>query len=611
MPKYITNFLIKIDGSDVSVEFQDAIKEVVVDTSLDLPWMAIIRLHDPDLSWAGDTTLDIGKSLDISVQGDEGSAGGTTAKVLFKGEITALEPHFSAEANSEMIVRAYDKTHRLHRGKKTRTFLKMKDSDVVSTAAGEGGLGTSIDATTVVHEFIIQYNQTNWEFIKSRADRLGYVVYCEEGTLYFKKGETAPPAGPTLTFLENLTDFRPSYTTSQQAEKMTAKSWDPKLKTAISSQKTPLDALNQGGLGKTGGAAANSSFGSAEAISVDQPVFTTDEADAIANGISATISRDFTQAEGECPGHPDIKAGHAVTIQKVATRFCGSYFITSAKHIYNEFGYITQFSVSGRFPNTLHRLVGGDEQGERALVNGVVSALVTNLKDPDDLGRVKVKYAWLGEIESDWVRIATPMAGSSRGFLYFPEVNDEVLVAFEHGDIHRPVIVGALWSNVDKPPEVNSVAVGSDGKVNQRILKTRAGHLIMLDDKQGEEKISVKSKSGHEVIMDDKSGSEAITIKDKTGSNSMVITSSDNSMAIKVNGDFSVTANGKITLKSTQDISMESSGGNAKLKGMQLAMEGVSKSELKGLQVSINGSTQTEVKSGVMVQIQGTLVKIN
>ncbi len=168
-----------------------------------------------------------------------------------------------------------------------------------------------------------------------------------------------------------------------------------------------------------------------------------------------------------------------------------------------------------------------------------------------------MKYAWLGEIESDWVRIAAPMAGAQRGFLYLPEVNDEVLIAFEHGDVHRPYIVGALWSSTDKPPKKNSEATAG-GKVNQRVLKTRAGHLIILDDKQGEEQISVTSKSGHTVILDDKSGSESITIKDKTGNNKMVIDSTKNSMTINVNGDFVVNAKGKITLQSTQDMTLDS-----------------------------------------------------
>jgi uncharacterized protein involved in type VI secretion and phage assembly len=215
-----------------------------------------------------------------------------------------------------------------------------------------------------------------------------------------------------------------------------------------------------------------------------------------------------------------------------------------------------------------------------------------------------VKYPWLGDnIESDWMRIATPMAGADRGFMYLPEVNDEVLIACEHGDVHRPHIVGALWNGKDKPPKPNSDAVGSDGKVNQRIIKTRAGHIVLLDDKQGEEQVSITSKSGHTVILNDKSGSESISIIDKTKNNKLIIDSSKNSMTINVNGDFTVEAKGKVTINSVQAMSLESKA-KATVKGTAgLSLDGTSQAELKAATVSVNGSGMTEVKGG--------LVKIN
>ena len=120
----------------------------------------------------------------------------------------------------------------------------------------------------------------------------------------------------------------------------------------------PTAALNQGGLGKTGGAAAQAAFGAAESIITDQPVFTADEATALANGLSNDISRDFFQAEGTCTGDPRVKAGYKVTIKGVGTRFSGKYFVTSATHIYNANGYETRFSISGRQPQHAEPFAG-------------------------------------------------------------------------------------------------------------------------------------------------------------------------------------------------------------------------------------------------------------
>ncbi len=596
---HLSQIFIKVGGSDVPAELMNVLREAVVDTSLQLPSMFSLSFNDPQLKWVDEALFDLGKEVEISAKSPDGTQG-----ILIKGEITALEPNFSASGDTLLVVRGYDKAHRLHRGKKTRTFLKQKDSDLVSKIAGEAGLSAQADSTTVTYDYILQNNQTNMEFLAARAERIGYQVYSAEGKLYFKKGDASLGTGPELKLAENLTSFQPAMAGTHQADKMKVLSWDVKAKRAITGQATPNSSLNQGGFGKTGGAAAQSAFGTAEAVITDQPVFTADEANALAEGLSNDISRDFVQAEGSCTGDPRVKAGYKIKIKGVGTRFSGDYFVTSAMHIYNANGYETRFSISGRQPNTLSHLLESNNDGAHGLVQGVVVGIVTNLKDPDDLGRVKVKYPWLGDnIESDWVRLASPMAGSGRGLLYLPEVNDEVLIAFEHGDVHHPYIVGALWSNTDKPLKPNSEVVGSDGKVNQRIIKTRAGHVILLDDKEGAEQVSITSKSGHTVILDDKSGSESITIKDKTGNNKMVIDSTKNSMAINVNGDFTVEAKGKVSIKSTQDMSLEATT-KASIKGTTgLSLDGTAQAELKGATVSINGSGMTEVK--------GAIVKIN
>ncbi len=589
---------LKIGGADAPVELMNDLLEIVVDSSLYLPSMFTIKLTDAQLKWADDTRLDIGKEVQISFKTDE-QAGGQEA-ILIKGEITALEPHFGAEGNTVMLVRGYDKSHRLHRGKKTRSFLKVTDSDIVSKIAGEAGLTASSDSTSVTYDYVLQNNQTNMEFLMARAERIGYQVYSAEGTLYFKKGDANLGSGPDLVFLENLQDFSPCYSASGQADKMSVKGWDPKNKQAITSQATPPGSLNQGGLGEIGGTAAKSAFSSAEAVVTDQPVYTTDEAKALATGLSDDIAREFAQAEGTCQGDPRLKAGQSVKISKIGTRFSGTYYITAATHVCTADGYTTRFTISGRQPNTLSHLLESDNGHGPGLMQGVVVGLVTNLKDPDDLARVKVKYPWLGDnIESDWIRIASPMAGSGRGLLYFPEVNDEVLIAFEHGDVHHPYLIGMLWNGKDAPPKKNSEAVGGDGKVNQRVIKTRAGHLIMLDDKQGEEQVSITSKSGHTVILNDKSGGESITIKDKTGNNSMVIDSSSNSMTIKVNGDFTVEAKGKVTIKSMQAMSLESQAAGT-VKALQLTLQGQATAEVKAPTVSVAGSAMTEVKGGIV-----------
>jgi uncharacterized protein involved in type VI secretion and phage assembly len=183
------------------------------------------------------------------------------------------------------------------------------------------------------------------------------------------------------------------------------------------------------------------------------------------------------------------------------------------------------------------------------------------------------------------------MAGPERGFYFLPEVQDEVLVAFEHGDPHYPYIVAGLWGKKDRPPLPKGDTVAG-GKVKQRIIKSTSGHTIILADTQGEEQVSVTSKSGHTVILDDKPGSEKITVKDKTGSNSMVIDSTRNSMTIAVNGDFTVDAKGKVTINSVMPLSIESKAtANIKATGMMTVegTAGLTAKNAAGAQIAMTG----------------------
>jgi uncharacterized protein involved in type VI secretion and phage assembly len=144
-------------------------------------------------------------------------------------------------------------------------------------------------------------------------------------------------------------------------------------------------------------------------------------------------------------------------------------------------------------------------------MNGVVVGIVKSLKDPKNLGRVEVHFPWLSDSNNSyWARIATLMAGSGRGSWFMPEVDDEVLVAFEHGDSQHPYIIGFLWNGQDKPP--------NDG-INTKVrrLKTVSGHVVEFDDRADQEKIRITTQGEHEIEMKDTLPASSVTIKTKGG----------------------------------------------------------------------------------------------
>jgi len=175
--------------------------------------------------------------------------------------------------------------------------------------------------------------------------------------------------------------------------------------------------------------------------------------------------------------------------------------------------------------------------------HGIVTGIVTNNQDPDEMGRIKVKIPRIsGEDESHWARVVSFFAGADRGAFFLPEVDDEVLIAFEYGDIHMPYILGALWNGVDTPPETNS-----DGENNIRIIKSRSGHIIKLNDKDGEETI--------EII--DKSEGNKITIE--TADNKISIISAADIELVAPDGKVLIDAN-EVEIKSAADTKIEAGG---------------------------------------------------
>jgi uncharacterized protein involved in type VI secretion and phage assembly len=131
--------------------------------------------------------------------------------------------------------------------------------------------------------------------------------------------------------------------------------------------------------------------------------------------------------------------------------------------------------------------------------NGIVIGIVDDLDDQEALGRVRVRYPHLNDERSDWARVATPMGGRGRGFFMRPEKEDEVLVAFEHGDPRRPYIVGALWSKGDPPPDDDGKRVDN----NWRFFRSRSGHLLLFDDTNGAERIEIVGHGGgHKLVID-------------------------------------------------------------------------------------------------------------
>lgn len=240
-----------------------------------------------------------------------------------------------------------------------------------------------------------------------------------------------------------------------------------------------------------------------------------------------------------------------------------------------------------------------DRTDEGPSISGVVTAKVTDNEDPKGLGRVKVTYPHRdSDDESPWARVATEMASSEYGTFFLPEVGDEVLVAFEDGDVHHPFVLGSLYNGQRAPNEDNG-----NGDNDVRQVKSRSGHVLDFDDTDGEEMVKIETSAGHVIKLEDESGSEKVTIEDQSGSNSITLDSSSDEVSIEAGQTLSLSAP-TIELSAQDEVSVSSEATvNVDGKGQ------VNVSSKGQLNVESNG--MMGVKSTAILTLEGSLIQIN
>jgi uncharacterized protein involved in type VI secretion and phage assembly len=265
-------------------------------------------------------------------------------------------------------------------------------------------------------------------------------------------------------------------------------------------------------------------------------VATQTEADNLANALRHRLSTAGLVVRGEMEGDPAVAAGATIKIEGLGTKLSGSYLMTSVEHTFGaDQPYLTRFVSSGpdgaQFSDLIAGLVQGS--GQSASSPTLLIGVVTNLNDPDKLGRIKVKLPELSETdESFWARVVTVGAGSGRGFQTLPSINDEVLVAFEQGDSRRPIVLGGLWGKKAKPPEET---FAKDGKVEKNLWRSTKGHEMKIDDAD-DGTIAFKLKGAKSTLSVMKAE---------------VLLEGDDKVSVK-GKDIEITATGKLTLKGNQ-----------------------------------------------------------
>jgi uncharacterized protein involved in type VI secretion and phage assembly len=476
----LAQMVITVGGTRLPAERYELVSLARVEESVHLPDSFVLRLADPHFELFDRMAFPMGSAVEI------GFAAEGDPTVVTRGEVTALAVEQGAGGLHELVVSGMDVGHRLSRGPKTRSFQQMTDADIVNRIAADYGFEVDADATSEVHEYVLQSSQSDYAFLKQRGDRIGFDLWVAEGKLHFKRRPQAAASPPILTWGENLHKFKVRFSSVERCDEVVVRAWDPASKAAIVGRATQGDLGSDAPGARQVSDASHSAFGEVRRFAGQFPMSTQAEADALAQSLLLKASGEEVVVRGEAAGNPLIAAGAEVEIRAVGQKLSGRYRITSAEHVYgSSTPYVTRFVCGGKGPGGLVDLVGGAERrGWGSLVVGVV----TNCDDPLSLGRVKVKFPSLtDDDESGWARVVSPGGGASRGLQCVPEVNDEVLVGFEHDDKRRPLVLGGLHNGKDAPP----VQAVEGGKVVTRTWKSRSGHVVQLSDKDGDGTITV------------------------------------------------------------------------------------------------------------------------
>lgn len=585
--EFSNTLLVKIGGAPLPADVVPLLVGGYVDDSTNVPDLFVLRFNDVDGTVLTKANIQIGSPVELTVQTT--APGGPDPLLI--GEVTALEVEVT-QAGTHTIVRGLDKSHRLFRGTRIAAYPNMTASDIVRQVAQRAGLQVNVDATNARLEHVTQ-DGNDWDFVRRLAAESDRMVTVAAGKLEFVKRPVAgeAPAGragsrDNQLVLErgvNLVTLRGTVTSNGQVPEVEVRGWDPAQKKALVS-KASARTLSAEVDGVTPVTLAGT-FGSPPYVAGMSTMYLQATVDAAASSLADHVAGGFAELEGTARGNSELRAGKAVQLVGVGAPFAGKYVLSSTRHEFSpERGYLTTFVVSNTSERTLYGATSGATK-TRTRIGGVVPALVTNVKDPEKQGRVKIQLPWLSDsYESWWARPVFTGGGPERGLVVLPEVGDEVLVAFGQDNVQQPYILGGLYNGKDLPDKAWGEHIDPNtGAVKRRAWTSRTGMSVEFLDGPTEQKVTVSTNNGAQKIALLQTAGKGIEI----------------------------VSEGPVKITGKQDVEVSTGAGAMTLKGTSIKIEATGSLDLKGATVKVAGQGAAELSASGVTTVKGSMVKIN
>jgi hypothetical protein len=574
------------------------VRNITVESQFFLPSLCEIELVDNEVMELEQARLIPGALVQIRAMASEDPTG----MVIFSGKIESVELRYENTSGVRSIVRAYDVAHKMMHGRKTRGFPMSIYSEVVSAVALEHGIEVVAEPTEVVFPSVVQANESDWDFLCRLAREVGMVLYVsvdpELGIQYLNfslmaPAESAPPAvggeGSPYSFEiggESLITLRATATASGLTAIASSRGWDQTLATpGIGEGPTGGDAA----LNTLPPAALAAEFaGSQQIVSLEKFGINEAAVEAASVGLGQRMAGAYSNIEAIVRGNPFLHPNVAISIGK-ASNLTGDYTISAVTHTFEPavFGYRTSFSCAGFEDRTLTGLQDAAELAGR--LTGVYPAIVTDVEDPEQLSRVLLSFPWLDEsYVSTYARVVQVGAGPGLGMQILPDPGDEVLVAFQNGQLDSPYVLGGLYSAERMgavPPEILV-----EGTTMVRAFTSRDGHQILFNDNPEDTSVTLQTTFGASCIIR-MSPEEGILITTIDGQ--PIILSSDAEVTVNAGGmvevnatDVNITGEASI-LMAAPEVSITSEGDLNITSGGELALTGMSITISSGAEVNM------------------------
>lgn len=446
----------------------------------------------------------LGRDLKIVTFAEDGRK-----DAIFDGFVLEGELDYEVTGSYVVNLTAVSRSYRLELTPQERYWRKKDISEIAQALCGDDKLSVKIGSKERIQRNYVQWGETDFSFLIRLADHNGAWIRPSPDGIdihdSFQPGITLPwrTEDGLLSFKLRGGLGQPSFSGAH---------YDPRTMASTVLRSVQKSAETFGSAGHM-----VSSVKAASAKLLPSGYVHTDERAATGEEYKSNLERESVRAlASRVTGHgvsrtQAIKAGDLVTIEGNLDA-AGQYGVIKVVHRWEKAGYQNEF-ICTPWKTWLNPV-----PPPPARMNGVISARVTAHFDPRKMGRVQVRYDWQEEGSTSWARMTTPHAGHDRGFMFMPEVGDEVLVAFEHGDPERPYVVGCLWNGVDHAPREEFWGADIEPNDVKRIV-TRSGHRVQFSDKQGKEAITIATPDKLKISMLERS--------DETGRSMILVHSAD------------------------------------------------------------------------------------